>query len=129
MTLFFKSFAAILVVSTGYDWENHYVRSTEIIDLDNSSVSCKPWANSLQGVTRAVGGFINNDLIICSGSVPIGDPDHPVINTNKCFVVNQTHAYSNSANLNVASESSSSVNVNRESIFITGGSQSKAKLS
>ena len=118
-----------MVVTTGFDWENHYERSTEIIDLDNPSVSCTPWADSLYDVTRAVGGFIYNDLIICSGSIPLGDPNHPVINTNECFIVNQTHAYPNSAYLNVASESSSSVNVNRESIFITGGSESKAKLS
>ena len=114
-----------MVVTTGFDWENHYERSTEIIDLDNPSVSCTPWADSLYDVTRAVGGFIYNDLIICSGSIPLGDP---VINTNKCFIVNQTHAYPNSDNLIIASESSSSVMINRESILITGGSQSKAKL-
>ena len=117
-----------MVVTTGFDWENHYERSTEIIDLDNPSVSCTPWADSLYDVTRAVGGFIYNDLIICSGSIPLGDPNHPVINTNKCFIVNPTETYANFANLNVASESSSSVNINRESIFITGGSESKAKL-
>ena len=104
--------------------QNHYERSTEIIDLDNPSLYCTPWADSLYDVSGAVGGFIEKDFIICSGSIPLDDPNFPVIDTNKCFIVNQTHAYPNSANLSVASESSSSVNVNGESIFITGGYES-----
>mgnify|MGYP001363373655 CR=1 FL=1 len=100
---------------------------TEVINLDNPSVSCTPWADSLYTVSRAVGGFIDNNFIICYGSIPLGDPNHPVINTNKCFIVNQTNAYDNSANLNVASEASSGVMTDTGSLFITGGSESKAK--
>ena len=117
-------FAAILVVTTGSDVENQYVTNTEVIDLDNPSVSCTPWADPLFTVTRAVGGFIDNGLLICSGY--IGNTGYQ--NTNKCFIVNQTNAYPNNFNLSVASGSSSGVMTDHGTLFITGGSQSKARV-
>ena len=122
------SFVAILVVTTGLDHGNQFLTKTEVIDVKNPSLNCTPWADSYS-VERAVGGFIDNSLVICSGTIPSGPRGPPkVISTNKCFIVNQTDAYPHPFDLQIASEASSAVMADRGRIFITGGKKGKIRV-
>ena len=115
-------FVAIIVVATGIGENNTYVTSTEIIDFNNPSESCTPWADSFDfKVGSAVGGFFDNGLVICS-AVPTQESE---ATTSGCFVVNQTVASPFSTELKYAFTGASGVMVDRENFLITGGYNGK----
>ena len=54
------------MVTTGW-YNGDYIRSSEIIDLNNPSVTCQQWPDFPIDVNRAVGGYINESVITCGG--------------------------------------------------------------
>ena len=64
------------MVTTGYN--SGYIRSSEVIDLNNPSVTCQQWPDYPIDVYRAVGGYINESVITCGGYSINGV-------TDKCF--------------------------------------------
>ena len=100
---------------------------TEIVDLENPSVSCKPWADS-KGVYSATGSFTEIGLVICGGFIHTGNDDHPDLEVNMCRIVGQISEGSSPLNQIDASGGSSSANVNNESFVITGGMQGKTRI-
>ena len=55
-----------------------YIRSSEVIDLNNPSVTCQQWPDFPIDVRQAVGGYINESVITCGGLSNNGV-------TDKCF--------------------------------------------
>ena len=49
-----------------------YVTNSEVIDLYDTGVTCKPWPDLPVSTNGAVGGFINEHLLICGGATPTG---------------------------------------------------------
>ena len=92
-------------LATGYG-----VKKTEIIDLADSSVSCKPWADA--DTQYATGVFFDNHLTICGG---YGGPK------NKCFQIRSNEINPFSVHLKVASYGSSAVMTGQKEFMITGG--------
>ena len=116
---FLHSFTALLIVATGHDSNEHkYVMKTEVIDLGNSSMSCKPWADS-DPVHYASGGFFSNGLTICGG----GDPA-----TNQCFQIRQNNTIPFTVSQKVASAGSSGVMIDQKEFLISGGWSSDGTL-
>ena len=66
------------MVTNGWLLNNGYIRSSEIIDLNNPNVSCQQWPDYPIDVRYAVGGYINESVITCGG-VSNGDV------TDRCF--------------------------------------------
>ena len=66
------------MVTTGY-YNGDYIRSSEVIDLNNPSVTCQQWPDSPIDVRWAVGGYINESVITCGGRLSNGYV------TDRCF--------------------------------------------
>ena len=122
----YSPITALLVVATGI-YENNCVTKTEIVDLENPSVSCKPWADSKE-VYSATGSFTEIGLVICGGIIPTGNDDIPDLEVNMCRIVGQTSEGHSPLNQIVASGGSSSANVDNETFIITGGMQGKQEF-
>ena len=101
------------IVATGFTERNGFIKETEIIDLDNPHSKCLPWANSLLGVQSAVGGIINEGLLICAGSSFMGD-------SKQCQLITPVLA-EETVSLNYASFDSSGVVLNEDRLFVIGG--------
>ena len=107
-------FLAKLLIVSGYSSEGF--AQSEVIDLHDTSVKCQPWYTAFDVDTHtqgAVGGLINDQLIICGGQTPKGV-------TNICYTMTPTSTY-NLFNLTFASMSSASVVLNQDTLLITGG--------
>ena len=94
---------------------------TEIINLENPSVSCKPWADGKE-VYSATGSITENGLVICGGLTKTGNDDAPDLEVNRCWIVGQTEQTNvKIVNQIEASGGSSGIMLNNESFLITGG--------
>ena len=68
------------MVTTGYNSGNGgYIRSSEVIDLNNPDVTCQQWLDFPFDVRLAVGGYINESVITCGGRLANGYV------TDRCF--------------------------------------------
>ena len=65
------------MVTAGYNYG--YIRSSEVIDLNNPDVTCQQWLDFPFDVRLAVGGYINESVITCGGRLSNGYV------TDRCF--------------------------------------------
>ena len=93
---------------------------SEVIDLHDPNVTCQPWPDHPVGTQGAVGGLINDQLIICGGQTPKGV-------TDRCYLMNQSSTFDNPFNLAFASMSSAGVVLNQDTLLITGGKSNENK--
>ena len=99
---FLHSLAAILIVATGMNNdESKHVMKTEVLNLDNPSITCKPWGDS-EPLEFPTGGFFSNGLTVCGGR-----PDHGEDPTDKCFQIRQNITIPFNVSQGVASYGSS----------------------
>lgn len=102
--------------TTGESWDV-ILATSEIIDLANSSTKCKAWFQLAIPVRGAVGGFVDDGVLICGGST---DAKNPLLLTNQCQHIKPLQSVITSTNISHASFASSSI-VYDNSLFITGG--------
>ena len=107
-------FLAKLLVVSGW-FETEHVMNSEVIDLLDSDVTCQPWRDHPVGTLGAVGGLINNQLIICGGK-----PPNSGVGTSFCYAMTPSSTY-NSFNLTVASVYSAGVTLDEHTLLVTGG--------
>ena len=67
-----------MVVATG-NYYGNFVRETEVIDLDNPSVSCKPWMNADEKIF-ATGGLFENGLLKGPFWIFVNDHQYAYVN-------------------------------------------------
>ena len=110
---------AKLFVATGTNGESWDVilPTSEIIDLANNSTKCKPWSQLEIPVRGAVGGFIDDGILICGGST---DAKNSRLLTNQCQHIKPHQSVITSTNISHPSIASSSI-VYDNSLFISGG--------
>ena len=90
---------------------------SEVIDLHDTGVKCKPWPDHPVGTQGAVGGLIDDQLIICGGETSRGV-------TNLCYLMTPL-SIENPFNLTFASMFSAGVVLNQDKLLITGGKNGK----
>ena len=95
---------------------NDFRLSSEIIDLDNPRMKCKNWADHPTGTSGAVGGFITDGFLICSGETSFNG-DY----TDKCHLVGPNFADEVEARLNRPTIESGAVMVDYSTLVVTGG--------
>ena len=117
--MYYLSITAILVVATGL-YKEKFVMKTEIIHLENPSVSCKLWADGME-VYSATGSFTKNGLMICGGIMQTGNNDVPELEVNTCWIAGQNNVHHTAVKQIEASGGSSGVTVNGDSFLLTGG--------
>ena len=100
------------MVTTGW-YNGDYIRSSEIIDLNNPSVTCQQWPDYPIGVHFGVGGYINDSVIICGGYSNNGD----VI--DKCFKMEPSKT-TEIPGLNIGSYASGG-GIIQDSLVVSGG--------
>ena len=66
------------MVTTGY-YNGDYIRSSEVIDLNNPDVTCQQWPDYPIDNYAGVGGYINESVITCGGRLPNNGV------TDRCF--------------------------------------------
>ena len=119
---FLHSLAAILIVATGMNNdESKHVMKTEVLNLDNPSITCKPWGDS-EPLEFPTGGFFSNGLTVCGGRARGEDP------TNKCFQIRQNITIPFNVSQGVASYGSSGVMINQKEFLISGGTNTDETL-
>ena len=91
------------------------VLNSEVIDLSDTNVTCQPWPDHPVGTWGAVGGLINDQLIICGGYVP-----HYHGATSACHIMTPLSTY-NHFNLTIESQYSAGVVLDHEALLISGG--------
>ena len=104
---------AKLIVATGFTEKDGFVKTTEVIDLDNANSKCLPWADSPVGVQSAVGGMVNDGFLLCGGSSFMGD-------SQQCHLITPIMA-EQTVGLTYASFDSSVVVLDQERLFVIGG--------
>ena len=100
------------MVTTGW-YNGDYIRSSEIIDLNNPSVTCQQWPDYPIGVQHGVGGFVNDSVITCGG-YSNGDA------TDKCFKMEPSKT-TEIPGLNIGSYRSGG-GIIQDSLVVSGGS-------
>ena len=91
-----------------------FVMNSEVIDLHDTGVTCKPWPDVPLITYGAVGGLINDQLLICGGQ----NPNIPVISLCHAMTPSLTD---NPFNLSIASMNSAGVVLDQDTLLITGG--------
>ena len=102
-----------MIVATGFTEEDGFVKTTEVIDLDNANSKCLPWADFPVGVQSAVGGLVNDGLLVCVGSSFMGD-------SQQCHLITPIMA-EETVGLTYASFDSSAVVLDQDRLFVIGG--------
>lgn len=87
---------------------------SEVIELQDSGVTCKSWPNHPVGTFGAVGGLFNKQLIICGGFA-----QHNTI-TRLCHSITPSST-DNPFNVTVASTFSAGVVLNQDTLLVSGG--------
>ena len=85
----------VLVVSGSADYNSH-AQTSEVIDLTNENYTCKNFAHLPVNVSRATGGVLGTNVIVCGGQFfdftkPQSDMFLPVKPTivEDCYKINQ----------------------------------------
>ena len=94
---------------------NGAILNSEVIDLTDANVTCQPWPDHPVGTYGAVGGLINDRLIICGGYVP-----HYYGATSACHIMTPSSTYIH-FNLTIESHYSAGVVLDHEALLISGG--------
>ena len=89
------------------------VLNSEVVDLHDPNVTCQPWHAHPTGTFGAVGGLINDQLIICGGF------DSKEI-TSLCHALTPSTT-DNLYNLSFASQHSASIVLDQDTLLISGG--------
>ena len=110
---YFELFSAKLLVVSGVSSDG-YVMNSEVIDLYDTGVTCKPWPDLPVSTNGAVGGFINDHLLICGGATPTGL-------TSICHAMTPLLITDNPFNLSIASYNSAGVVLDQDKLLISGG--------
>ena len=100
------------MVTTGY-YNSGDIRSSEVIDLNNPSVTCQQWPDFPIDVRVAVGGYVNESVITCGGRLSNGGV------TDKCFKMEPSKT-TEIPGLNIGS-SYSGGGIIQDSLVVSGG--------
>ena len=87
--------------------------TSEVIDLYNPDVTCKSWPDHPLGTFGAVGGLIDDQLIICGGFAYYAI-------TRKCYAMTPISTY-NASKLDNATYQSAGVVLNQDTLLVSGG--------
>ena len=101
---------AKLLVTTGYN--NGYITSTEVIDLNDPNVTCQQWPDYPIDVYDGVGGYLNDSVITCGGFYDYDGID-------KCFKMEPTKV-TEITGLKIGSYGSGG-GIIQDSLIISGG--------
>ena len=91
-----------------------FAMNSEVIDLQDAGKICQPWSDHPIGTSGAVGGFINDHLLICGGATPTGL-------TSICHAMTPLLITDNPFNLSIASYNSAGVVLDQDKLLISGG--------
>ena len=93
------------------------VLNSEVVDLHDPNVTCQPWHAHPIGTFGAVGGLINDQLIICGGFDRHEE-------TSLCHSLTSTTT-ENLYNLSFPSRHAASVVLGQDTLLVSGGCNQK----
>ena len=126
----------VLVVSGSAEYNSH-AQTSEVIDMTNENYTCKNFAHLPVNVSRATGGVLGTNVIVCGGQFfdfkkPQSDmflPIRPTI-VEDCYKINQEIHHQEEAILFVKMKekrSGASSIVYNNKLWITGGKNVKVE--